>query len=66
MYNVLTKEKHSKLKNQLVRLADTPEANFLKIKSTKDTNLNRQYSFANFWHFLSSDAKVDGWMSLNL
>ena len=60
------KRKTFQAKNRLVHLGDTPEANFLKAKSTKNTNLNRQCSFVNFCHFLSSDANVDGWVGLNL
>ena len=43
-----------------MRLADTPVANL----SMENTNLNRQYSFIDFWHFLASDAKVGGSESL--
>ena len=59
------KRKTFQAKNRLVRLGDMPKANFFKAKSTKNINLNRQYSFVNFWHFLSTDANVDGWVGLN-
>ena len=45
------KRKTFQAKNRLVRLADTLVANLTKAKSTENTNLNRQYSFINFWHF---------------
>ena len=54
------------VKNQPIHLAGIPVGNLIKAKSTKNTNLNRQYSFINFWHFLASDAKVGGWVFLNL
>ena len=62
----MNKRKTLQARNRLVRLADTPVSNFIKAKSTEKTNLNRQYSFIDFWHFLASDAKVDGPMGLNL
>ena len=62
----MNKRKTLQARNRLVRLADTPVSNFIKAKSTEKTNLNRQYSFIDSWHFLASDAKVDGPMGLNL
>ena len=59
MRDALSKEKHSKVK---IALADTPVAILIKAKSTENTNLNRQYSFIDFWHFLASDAKLGGWV----
>ena len=60
------KRKTFKDKNRLVRLADILLVNLTKSKSPKNTNLNREYSFINFWYFLASDVKVDGWVGLYL
>ena len=62
----MNKRKTLQARNRLVRLADTPVSNFIKVKSTEKTSLNRQYSFIDFWYFLASDAKVGGPMGLSL
>ena len=62
----VNKKKKFQAKNRLLRLADKSVANLIKAKLTENTNLNRQYSFIDFWHFLCSDAKARGWMDLNL
>ena len=62
----VNKKKKFQAKNRLLRLADKSVANLIKAKLTENTNLNRQYSFIDFWHFLCSDAKAGGWMDLNL
>ena len=56
------KRKTFQAKNRHARPADTPVANLIKAKSTENTNLNRQYTFIDIWHFLTSDAKVGGWV----
>ena len=62
----VNKKKKFQAKNRLLRLADKSVANLIKAKLTENTNLNRQYSFIDFGHFLCSDAKAGGWMDLNL
>ena len=62
----MNKRKTLQARSRLVRLADTPVSNFIKVKSTEKTSLSRQYSFIDFWHFLASDAKVGGPMGLSL
>lgn len=66
MCDTLTKENHSRAKNRIEYLADTPATNLIKAKLTENVSLNRQYSFIDFQHFLASDAKVGGWVALNL
>ena len=61
-----SKRKIFQAKNRLICLADAPVANLIKPKSTENTNCNRQCRSIDFGHFLASDAKVDGWVGLNL
>ena len=62
----LYQKKPFPVKKLLVHLADKPVANLIKAKSMENTNLNRQWSFMDSWHFVVIDANVGGWMGLNL
>ena len=66
MQNFNNKRKTSQAKNRLVHLADTSVANLIKAKLTENVNLNSQYGFTDFWHFLPDDTKLGGWVALNL
>ena len=53
----LNKRETFQATNQPLRLPDTSVATLIKAKSTENTNLNS---------FFASDAKVGGWVGLNL
>ena len=68
MRDDLRKDLNIRSYNRLVRLADTPVANLIRVKSKENTNLDRRYSFIDFcfFFFVARGPKVGGSVGRNL